>query len=245
MRRSKKQTIEDVDKLLTIVFEEATPEVWATIPGWGVGFIDYPSYSEVIKCLIENYNYTENYLSQLIDDCRHYKLSAKDNPSWKDDEFSTPGDLVEAIKYNIIDSIDVNEGSDEYRREEYENYISDNDEDNEYDDEEVDDRTFKEQVLDFIKRFQNEGTIKTFTSGCCYWFAQILNERFNFAEPECGIFYNEKENHFATMIDLHLYDITGDLGDIRNLHDWTSWNDYQNTGDELIVKRLYRDCIDF
>lgn len=106
-------------------------------------------------------------------------------------------------------------------------------------------RYTKEEILNFIKRFQNEGTIKTFTEGCCYWFAKILDERFNFAEPECGIFYNEKENHFATMIDLNLYDITGDLGDIRNLLDWVSWEDYQYAGDELVVERLYRDCIDF
>ena len=40
----------------------------------------------------------------------------------------------------------------------------------------------KEEILNFIKRFQNEGTIKAFTEGCCYWFAKILDDRFNFDE---------------------------------------------------------------
>jgi hypothetical protein len=100
----------------------------------------------------------------------------------------------------------------------------------------------KESILNFIKRFQNEGTIKTFTEGCCYWFAKILDERFNFDMPESGIYYNEIDNHFATMIDLHLYDITGDLGDIRNLSDWKLWIE---VNDDLLVERIYRDCIEF
>ncbi len=104
-------------------------------------------------------------------------------------------------------------------------------------------RYTEEEILNFIKRFQNEGTIKTFTEGCCYWFAKILSDRFTFAEPE--IFYNEKENHFATMIYFHLYDITGNLGDIKNLPDWVSWYDYEDDGDELVVDGLYRDCVFF
>lgn len=103
-------------------------------------------------------------------------------------------------------------------------------------------------ILNFIKRFQNEGTIKTFTQGCCYWFAKILDERFNSFEHESGIWYNEIDNHFATLIDLHLYDITGDLGYIVNnqeLENWCSWEDYLVAGDELNANRVIRDCIDF
>lgn len=106
-------------------------------------------------------------------------------------------------------------------------------------------RYSEKEILNFIKRFQNEGTIKTFTEGCCYWFAEILEKRFNSFEFDPNIWYNEKENHFATMINFHLYDITGDLGDIKDLSDWVSWDDYVNAGDELVIERLYRDCIDF
>jgi len=103
-------------------------------------------------------------------------------------------------------------------------------------------------ILNFIKRFQNEGTIKTFTQGCCYWFAKILDERFNSDIPDSGIWYNEINNHFATLIGLHLYDITGDLGYIVNnqeLENWCSWEDYLAAGDELNANRVIRDCIDF
>lgn len=99
-----------------------------------------------------------------------------------------------------------------------------------------------EEILNFIARFQNEGTIHIFTHGCCYWFAKILDERFNMYELESGIFYNEVDNHFATLINFHLYDITGDLGNIKDLKGWDSWkkvilNDY------LLYERIYHDCI--
>lgn len=102
----------------------------------------------------------------------------------------------------------------------------------------------KEEILNFIKRFQNEGTIKTFTQGCCYWFAKILDDRFNFDRPEVNIYYNAIDNHFATLIELHLYDITGDLGDIRELSGWEDWWTFMEK-DELVTERIFRDCIDF
>ena len=102
----------------------------------------------------------------------------------------------------------------------------------------------KEEILNFIKRFQNEGTIKTFTEGCCYWFARILDERFNFDSSESGIMYNEINNHFATAIGIDLYDITGYLGDIRNLNNWEYWYDFIRK-DDLLTERIYRDCIEF
>ena len=102
-----------------------------------------------------------------------------------------------------------------------------------------------EDILTFIKRFQNEGTIKTFTQGCCYWFAKILDERFNSDDiPEENIWYNGIDNHFATLIGIHLYDITGDLGDIRELSGWERWN-YYMCKDELVTNRIFRDCIYF
>ena len=101
------------------------------------------------------------------------------------------------------------------------------------------------EILNFIKRFQNEGTVKTFTEGCCYWFAKILDERFNEFDYEPQICYNPKENHFATLINFHLYDITGDLGEMKDLPDWKYWDKYQYKEDEKVFERLYRDCINF
>ena len=103
----------------------------------------------------------------------------------------------------------------------------------------------KTDILNFIKHFQNEGTIKTFTQGCCYWFAKILDERFNFDLPEDGIYYNEIDNHFATVINaVDLYDITGYLGDIRELEGWEHWQEFMYK-DSLLTERIFRDCIDF
>lgn len=100
------------------------------------------------------------------------------------------------------------------------------------------------EVLTFIKRFQNEGTVKTFTEGCCYWFAKILDERFNSFEYESGIWYNGIDNHFATLIGTHLYDITGDLGDIKDLSGWNNWTYYMYI-DELETERIFKYCINF
>lgn len=99
----------------------------------------------------------------------------------------------------------------------------------------------KEEVLNFIKRFQNEGTIKTFTEGCCYWFAFILDDRFNYDVPESGIMYNPIENHFATWINGKLYDITGEIP-FTNV--WEEWFQYEGK-DKLESERIIRDCIEF
>lgn len=106
---------------------------------------------------------------------------------------------------------------------------------------------YNEEVINFIKRFQNEGTIKTFTQGCCYWFAKILDERFNcndIYDLERNIYYNGIDNHFATLIDNHLYDITGDLGNIKDLFEWERWYDFMEK-DYLLTERIFRDCINF
>ena len=92
----------------------------------------------------------------------------------------------------------------------------------------------KDEILAFIKHFQNDGTIKAFTNGCCYWFAQILKERFDGV-----IVYDPTDNHFATMIDGRIYDITGFL-EIPGV--FIEWREYQLT-DPLESSRLYRDCI--
>jgi hypothetical protein len=45
--------------------------------------------------------------------------------------------------------------------------------------------------------------------------------------------------HFATYIDGHLYDVTGELTMDSK---WTPW-DYLYLEDDLLAKRIVRDCI--
>ena len=90
-------------------------------------------------------------------------------------------------------------------------------------------------VIRFIENFQNLGTIDTFTQGCCYWFAVILKERF-----QGTIMYNPVDNHFASLIDGHLYDITGELTIDGS---WYEWEIYSKI-DTLETDRIVRDCIE-
>lgn len=87
-------------------------------------------------------------------------------------------------------------------------------------------------VTRFIKHFQNEGTIKTFTEGCCYYFALILKERFG-----GDIMYDEVDNHFACLIGSKVYDVTGEV--IGNFIDWDSYKRME----PLNAQRVIRDCI--
>lgn len=91
------------------------------------------------------------------------------------------------------------------------------------------------EVKDFIRHFQNDGTIKTFTEGCCYWFAHILVNRF----PKARIAYNPVLNHFAARISSELYDITGNLSDDGY---WYDWEEYKEL-DPLDTERVNQYCI--
>jgi len=104
--------------------------------------------------------------------------------------------------------------------------------------------TSKETILDFISNFQNEGTIKTFTEGCCYWFALILLERFNMMEQTkeknaCRLMYNQVDGHFACRINGELYDITGEIEYNKNWEEWPDWFMRETSYREVVV----RDCI--
>ena len=110
----------------------------------------------------------------------------------------------------------------------------------------------RETVLKFIARFTNQGkkteVIDTFSNGCCYWFAEILWDRFCFNEPinsrgKIYTVYDPIINHWACCIDYRIYDITGDITDNEE-YQWHDWNRfmYQDTS---LTKRLYRDCINF
>ena len=88
-------------------------------------------------------------------------------------------------------------------------------------------------ILSFISRFRNEGTIDTFTNGCCYWFAYILCSRFS----ELTIMYDAVANHFVAGYDGRLYDITGNVTGKYNV---VAWYDYC---DEAHKQRIVDCCI--
>lgn len=94
----------------------------------------------------------------------------------------------------------------------------------------------KETVLKFIDRFQNDGTITAFTSGCCYWFAKTLEIRF-----DGEIVYNPVANHFATKIQNSVFDITGE---IDGWSDFVGWKEYQLM-EPLQSARIKKNCINF
>lgn len=94
------------------------------------------------------------------------------------------------------------------------------------------------KILNFIKKFQNKETIKVFTQGCCYWFAVILDKRFNIGFGD-NIMIDYIVNHFGCKIDNKVYDITGDVTDKYN---WEYWN---HCTDDDLQKCIIRDCINF
>jgi hypothetical protein len=101
-------------------------------------------------------------------------------------------------------------------------------------------------VMKFIARFTNNGkrqeVIDTFSCGCCYWFAKILWNRFTCRAEECVVLYDPIINHWACQIDGIVYDITGVI--TSDEYQWEPWVEFQYK-DELLTKRLYRDCINF
>lgn len=104
-------------------------------------------------------------------------------------------------------------------------------------------------VMNFIARFTNNGkrqeVINCFTSGCCYWFAEILWNRFvlEVVNTNCDIVYDPIINHWACQIDDRIYDITGDITDNKE-YCWENWNKFMFQ-DISLTKRLLRDCINF
>lgn len=107
-------------------------------------------------------------------------------------------------------------------------------------------QTLQQTILNFIARFTNNGNrqevIDTFSCGCCYWFADILWNRFCLDAEECTVLYDPVINHWACQINGTVYDITGIV--TSDEYHWESWVEFQYE-DELLTKRLYRDCINF
>lgn len=90
----------------------------------------------------------------------------------------------------------------------------------------------KRIVLDFIQR--RFPTDCNWLTGNCYYFAQILKERFS-----GEIWYDPIEGHFVTKIENEFYDWSG----IRKFdYELYKWNDYWKI-DYLHMERILRDCI--
>lgn len=78
------------------------------------------------------------------------------------------------------------------------------------------------EVLQFIEVFRSTSNVQLFTQTACYWFAQILHQRFK----NSSIVYNPDMVHFATKIDGVVYDITGVREDSQYYVDWESYTSY-------------------
>ena len=91
------------------------------------------------------------------------------------------------------------------------------------------------EVLRFIEAIKGRYSYEledTFSNGFCYWFAKILEIRFNGT-----IYYNPDLIHFATLIDSQLFDINGL---VHADNSWFNWDDYSLTHD---VEAIYHSCI--
>ena len=90
----------------------------------------------------------------------------------------------------------------------------------------------------FLDRFHEYDSVdRTFTEGCCYWFAVILHTRF----PESYIVYDPTLNHFATKIGDRVFDVTGDVTE-QAVSGWEPWDAYDDLPHR---RRIARDCINF
>lgn len=91
-------------------------------------------------------------------------------------------------------------------------------------------------IYSFLARFHECRDVDdVFTCGCCYWFANILCQRF----PNAIMMYDPIANHFAASIDGQLYDITGCVNEKYKMEPWEKFDD------ELEKERIIRDCVMF
>lgn len=100
-----------------------------------------------------------------------------------------------------------------------------------------------DKVLQFIGHFN--GSEEVFLHGCCYWFAEILEQRF-FVDAKAAIKYEPVEGHFMTEIDGRLYDIRGDVTDMYGDKELYDLDEMRHDRDEhRKYWKLMRECRDF
>jgi hypothetical protein len=95
--------------------------------------------------------------------------------------------------------------------------------------------TNEEEVLYFISQFAPARDL--FLNGMCYWFAQILHQRF---PVNSIIMYDEIINHFACKIETGIYDASGE---VSTKYNWKPLYETDAYKDESEWNRIIRDCI--
>lgn len=93
-----------------------------------------------------------------------------------------------------------------------------------------------EQILSFIKGF--DPCRDFFLSGYCYWFANILCQRFHGT-----LVYDGVDNHFMARIEGELYDASGNVTNLYRYHLVEEWEKYRKR-DPLHTARIVKGCIE-
>lgn len=117
--------------------------------------------------------------------------------------------------------------------------------------------TVTSDIEKFIAKFNegNQDIINFFMNGKCYWFAKVLQERFDSG----NILYNEIDGHFvyyypASWEDenygVNLYDIRGRMkfnnkGELLEYMRKCINFEYMKSVDKSHYDRLIRDCVNF
>lgn len=85
-------------------------------------------------------------------------------------------------------------------------------------------------ILEFIKIFDSPSNKILFTECACYWFSEILHQRFS----NSVIVYNPHLVHFATKINGRVYDINGIVEDDEDYVEWERYSSYADDADMII-----------
>ena len=114
-----------------------------------------------------------------------------------------------------------------------------------------------QEILDFIEHFK--GSEEVFLHGCCYWFAKILEMRFNGDGYLVDIFHDPIENHFVARVieeiectsfnptpisEIRFFDIRGDVTDLYDEEKLENLWVMERT-EERRWGKLMCDCRDF
>lgn len=89
-------------------------------------------------------------------------------------------------------------------------------------------------ISEFLEGMRNEGTVKVFAEGYCYWLAWILRERFG-----GELMYNPVLGHFCCRVDGVMWDIGGEIEDDGK---WQEWWLYE-MNEPLDAGRVRKACI--
>lgn len=93
------------------------------------------------------------------------------------------------------------------------------------------------KVLKFINDFKKQYPLEledVFCNGYCYWFSDMLCNRFNGEK-----YYLPIMNHFITRIGNDFYDIKGKVIPDEEVYMWKTYNEV----DFLEYQRILRDCV--